>query len=95
MPAADYRAKIKPDNVACYDELLASADSVHVMAFDTARRESYMAASKYLLSNVQEVVAVWDGGSSGGLGGTADVVAEARRRSLPVHVVWPRGASRE
>lgn len=94
LPAPDYRTKIKPDNVDRYNMLLAVAESVHVMPFDTSRRESYLAASEYLLSKVDEVVAVWDGGPSGGLGGTADVVSAARRRGLTVHVVWPPGAAR-
>ncbi|MGH3671483.1 MAG: hypothetical protein ACRDSH_12730 [Pseudonocardiaceae bacterium] len=94
MPASDYRTKIEPENLDRYDALLATAESVHVMPFDTSRRESYMAASEYLLSNVDEVIAVWDGGSSGGLGGTADMVAAARQRGLSVHVVWPPGVAR-
>ena len=64
------------------------------MPFDTARRESYLAASQHLLFEVEELLAVWDGGPSGGLGGTADVVAAARQRGLPVHVIWPHGAAR-
>jgi hypothetical protein len=36
--------------------------------------------------------AVWDGQPSGGLGGTADVVAAyAREWGVPVEVVWPEG----
>ena len=95
LPAPDYRTKIKPDNLARYDTLLAAADSVQVMPFDTSRRESYLAASEYLLAHVDELVAVWDGGPSGGLGGTADVVSAARERGLPVQVIWPPGAARD
>jgi len=94
LPAPDYRTKIKPDNLAHYDALLASAGSVHVMPFDTSRRESYLAASQHLLSGVDEILAVWDGGPSGGLGGTADVVSAARERGLPIQVIWPHGAAR-
>lgn len=95
LPASDYRTKIKPGNLECYDVLLTAAETVHVMPFDTSCRESYMAASEYLLSTVDEVIAVWDGGPSGGLGGTADVVAAARQRGITVHVIWPPGAARE
>ena len=41
------------------------------------------------------LVAVWDGQSARGLGGTADVVAYARERGKPVTVIWPEGASRD
>ncbi|MGH3771308.1 MAG: hypothetical protein ACRDRW_07930 [Pseudonocardiaceae bacterium] len=38
---------------------------------------------------------LWDGNPSGGYSGTADVVAAARERGIPVTVVWPDGARRE
>lgn len=38
---------------------------------------------------------VWDGGPSGGHGGTGDVVDAARERGIPVTVVWPEGAARD
>lgn len=94
LPAPDYRTKIKPDNTARYDALVDAAELVHVMPFETSRRESYLAASEHVLSIVDEIIAVWDGGPSGGLGGTADVVSAARQRGLPVQVVWPPGATR-
>jgi hypothetical protein len=65
------------------------------MPFRTSNREAYMAASEYVLDEVDAMVAVWDGGPSGGHGGTADVVAAARRRGLAVTVVWPEGAGRD
>lgn len=95
LPASEYRTKIKPDNLVRYDALLDAATSVHVMPFDTPQREAYLAASEYLLSHVDELLAVWDGGPSGGLGGTADVVSTARERRLPVKVIWPDGAHRK
>jgi len=30
-----------------------------------------------------------------GYGGTADVVAEARQRGVPLTIIWPEGASRD
>jgi hypothetical protein len=41
------------------------------------------------------LVAVWDGQPARGLGGTADVVAYARQRGVPMEVIWPRGATRD
>jgi hypothetical protein len=40
------------------------------------------------------LVAVWDGQPSRGLEGTADVVAYANQRGVPVEVIWPEGATR-
>ncbi|QFU86665.1 hypothetical protein [Amycolatopsis sp. YIM 10] len=95
LPAADYRErKVKPGNAAEFDELIGRA-TVHTMPFAESNREAYMAASEHVLDHVDAMVAVWDGGPSGGHGGTADVVDAARGRGLPVTVVWPDGAERE
>ena len=96
LPATDYRTrKIKPDNAADFDDLIGRAAAVHTMPFPVSNREAYMAASDHVLGEVDAMIAVWDGGPSGGHGGTADVVAAARVRGLAVTVVWPDGASRE
>lgn len=95
LPAGDYRdRKVKPDNAEDFDELLGRASAVHTMPFPESNREAYMAASEHVLAEVDVMVAVWDGGPSGGYGGTADVVDAARERGLPVTVVWPEGAVR-
>ena len=96
LPAADYRErKVKPDNAAEFDDLIGRASRVHTMPFSVSNREAYMAASEHVLEGVDALVAVWDGGPSGGQGGTADVIAAARGRGLPVTVVWPEHAARE
>lgn len=96
LPATDYRErKVKPDNAAEFDELIGKAATVHVMPFAESNRDAYMAASEHVLTAVDAVVAVWDGQPSGGHGGTGDVVAAARKRGIPVTVVWPPGAARE
>lgn len=96
LPSRDYRAaKVKPDHADLFDRLLAEATAVYVMDFDHAGREAYVAANETLLGSVDELVAVWDGQPSGGAGGTADVVQEARARGIPVTVIWPDGAARE
>jgi hypothetical protein len=96
LPAADYRErKVKPGNADEFDALIAEASEVRTMPFAESTREAYMAASEHVLANVHALVAVWDGGPSGGHGGTADVVDAARERGLPVTVVWPDRARRE
>lgn len=96
LPAEDYRErKVKPDNAAEFDELAGKATTVHVMPFAESNREAYLVASEHVLASADALVAVWDGGPSGGHGGTADVVAKARKRCMPVTVVWPEGAERD
>jgi hypothetical protein len=94
LPARDYRErKVKADNAAEFDRLIAKA-TVHIMPFAESSRDAYMAASEHVLSTVDSMIAVWDGGPSGGHGGTADVVEAARNQGLDVTVVWPNGAAR-
>jgi hypothetical protein len=96
LPAVDYRdRKVEPDNAAEFDDLLARADTVRTMPFDTSGPEAYLAASERMIDTVDRLIAVWDGAGAQGLGGTADVVLAARKRSVPVVVVWPDGAERE
>jgi hypothetical protein len=47
-----------------------------------------------MLDDVDQLIAVWDGGPARGLGGTAEIVQLARRHGLTVHVLWPEGARR-
>jgi hypothetical protein len=96
LPSRDYReAKVKPDHAEQFDRLMAAAKTVRVMDFDHANREAYEAANEAMMSSVDELVAVWDGQPGTGSGGTAEVVAEARERGLPVTIIWPEGAKRE
>lgn len=95
LPAADYRErKVGPDNAAEFDALLARAAAVHTMPLPESNREAYLAASEHVMAHTHEMVAVWDGSPPDGAGGTADVVAMARERGVPVTVVWPEGAVR-
>ncbi|MDX3103586.1 hypothetical protein [Nonomuraea angiospora] len=54
-----------------------------------------MTASARMLDDAEVLFAVWDGQPARGYGGTADVVAEARRLEVPVRVIWPAGARRD
>lgn len=47
-----------------------------------------------LVGMADRLLAVWDGKPARGFGGTADVVAYARRVGVPVDVIWPEGAVR-
>jgi hypothetical protein len=48
--------------------------------------EAYLEAGQLVLQQSDLIVAIWDGGESGGTGGTADVIQEARRQHIPV--IW-------
>lgn len=94
LPSRNYRAaKVKPDHVPVFDELVARASEVRVMDFEEAGREAYEAANAALLESADRLVAVWDG-EGGEAGGTGSVVKLAREQGVAVDVVWPEGAAR-
>jgi hypothetical protein len=95
IPAAEYREGLPADSHARYDDLFAQAATVRRLSFTESTSESYMAASKLMVDAADELYAVWDGKPARGYGGTADVVAYARERGLPVRVIWPDGAKRD
>lgn len=73
-----------------FNELLAAADEVQVIPTDPAdasREAAYERAGLAVLSGCDVLVALWDGEPSRGRGGTAELVAEARRSGHPVQVV--------
>ncbi|WP_063755786.1 MULTISPECIES: hypothetical protein [unclassified Streptomyces] len=96
LPSFDYRARMRegPDAVA-FDRLLRAAADVEVMPYRRAGTDAYAAADRLVLGRAELLIAVWDGGPGGRRGGTADTVAAARARGLPVEVVWPAGAARQ
>jgi hypothetical protein len=68
---------------------------VHRLPFTQSTSETHMAASELMLQHSDQLWAVWDGQPARGYGGTADVVAAARAKGLPVRVIWPHGAHRD
>ena len=95
LPAADYRErKVEPDNREEFETLAGQATTVRVLPYATSNRDAYAAANEDVLGGVDALVAVWDGAPPDGKGGTGDTVQIARRRGLPVTVVWPDGAAR-
>ncbi|MEU2038067.1 hypothetical protein [Nocardia niwae] len=94
LPSRDYRqAQVRPDHAGLFDELVGRAAAVRVMDFDEAGNEAYEAANEAMLASCDRLIAVWDG-EAGQRGGTGSVVALARRRDVPVEIVWPDGAAR-
>lgn len=95
VPAALYRDGLPEEARPEYDRLLVLAAEIHRMPFRESSSESHMAASEFMIDDADELYAVWDGQPARGYGGTADVVAYARQRGIPVRVIWPEGAERD
>jgi hypothetical protein len=82
------------DPQRAFRHLLAVADEVTELRFPEASEEAFMAAGRAIADRSDLLLAVWDGKPAAGLGGTADVVAHAKRQGTPVEIVWPVGARR-
>jgi len=95
IPAAQYRDGLPEAAHAGYDALLAAASKVHRLGYIESTEQAHMAASQAMLASADRLYAVWDGQPARGYGGTADVVAEAEKRGIPVTVIWPEGAVRD
>ncbi|MFI6094494.1 hypothetical protein ACIA8G_03020 [Lentzea sp. NPDC051213] len=94
LPAVRYRESLPEDYRPVYDRLLARAAKVVQLPHVTPDPDAYMEAGKRMVDESESLIAVWDGQPGRGAGGTADVVAYARSRGLPVTVLWPEGAIR-
>jgi len=85
LPKADYMNDfVSPQSKREFLNLLMQADEIITLPPVAAREEAYAAAGYYMLDRCDVVLAVWDGRSAPGKGGTGEIVAEARRRGLPL-----------
>ncbi|MFD8697829.1 hypothetical protein [Kitasatospora purpeofusca] len=94
VPAQRYREGLPEWHHPVYDRLLRDASEQHRTGRVESDEAAHMAGSELLVGRVDRLIAVWDGLPARGFGGTADVVAHARRLGVPVQVLWPAGARR-
>jgi hypothetical protein len=96
IPAAKYRDSFEDEDARRgYNELMERATYSERLEYVESTEEAHMAGGRAVVDNSDVLVAVWDGKPARGHGGTADVVAYARERGVPVEVIWPEGASRD
>ncbi|TLS43371.1 hypothetical protein FE633_25825 [Streptomyces montanus] len=94
IPAEDYRSVLPTRHHADFDHLLSHASTVRRTGLATSDGHAFMVAGELMLDDIDALLAVWDGLPAHGYGGTADVVAEAGKRGIPVNRVWPVGTVR-
>ncbi|MFB7377647.1 hypothetical protein ACFC6U_23935 [Kitasatospora purpeofusca] len=94
VPAQRYREGLPEWHHPVYDRLLRDASEQHRTGRVESDEAAHMAGGELLVGRVDRLIAVWDGLPARGFGGTADVVAHARRLGVPVEVLWPAGARR-
>jgi hypothetical protein len=96
IPGMDYEAHLGDEEVqASYRRLLRSCVARVDLPRESTHEEAYYAAGRWIVDHADRLVAVWDGRPARGRGGTADVVAYARRTGVPVTVLWSPGAVRD
>jgi hypothetical protein len=94
IPASDYEGCFHGSELAIYRNLKEQASIVE-LHFPRSNEEAFYAAGKFIVERVELLIAVWDGKHSEGFGGTADVVAYARRESRAVTHINPFSKSVE
>lgn len=95
LPSRGYERTFASDaELASFRSLLAAAHAVTRLDFAEPSEQAFLAAGRSVVDACGLLLAVWDGEPARGLGGTADVVAYARRVGRPVRVVWPSGVGR-
>ncbi len=83
LPQSDYMADFK--STVSREEflhLMAQANEVIVLPPVSNRDQAYATAGWYVLDHSDVLIAIWDGESPQGQGGTGEIVAEARQRDL-------------
>lgn len=86
LPFADIERSFSPEDVPSYRELVRQA-TIEVLDTHGSDEDAYLAAGQQVVELSDIVLAVWNGEPAKGKGGTADVVAYAIRRCVPlIHI---------
>ena len=94
FPAGDYATDFAaPASKAEFEELLARAARVEVMPATATRDEGYERAGRWVVKHSDVLLALWDGAASRGRGDTAEIVAYARDRGLPIYWIRTNGGA--
>jgi hypothetical protein len=94
MPKSSYLEDFaRPESKQEFLNLLNRATEVIELTQKPARSDSYKAAGQYILDHSDILLAVWDGQTEQGEGGTGSIVAEGRKRALPF--IWVHAGNRK
>lgn len=90
-PEAWARSKAQIDQAA----VMPGSDSLHTVEGEATRPECYFNQAVTMLEAVDVLIAVWNGEPAKGLGGTGQVVAQARATQIPVVRIHPSNGKTE
>ena len=95
LPCANYEKTFaNPEDLKKFRMLLRQASTVEQLADGEPSEEAFLKAGQRVVDLADILIAVWDGMPAKGKGGTADIVAYAKQRQIPVEIVWPAGVLR-
>lgn len=89
LPLTDFEKDFSADEWREVQALLAHAEHAEVVAEPGSREEAYLTGGFEIVNNCDVLLALWDGKSARGKGGTADVVAYARAMQRPLVIINP------
>ncbi|HVA92971.1 MAG TPA: hypothetical protein VNL71_24390 [Chloroflexota bacterium] len=89
LPPEQYQADFATAaSKRAFDRLLGRAEQALIAPAAPSRETAYAGAGRAMLAHCGVLIALWDGLPGRGLGGTAELVAEARARAMPL--LWIR-----
>lgn len=88
LPMEEYASQFEGEALKEYERLLGKAQIVDLRS-KKHDEDAFLDAGKWMVRDVDRVVAVWDGEDAVGRGGTADVVAYAISLGRQVHHIDP------
>ena len=92
LPLSQYLEDFKtPSLKRSFTELFHRASAIRIMPPAPTRDDAYHAAGVYVVEHSDVMITIWDGQPARGRGGTAEIVALARERGLPL--AWIHAAN--
>lgn len=89
LPLVDFERDFAPEEWNLVKELLSRGEHLSVIADPGSREEAYLTGGFEIVNHCDVLLAVWDGLSARGKGGTADIVAYARAMGRPLIIINP------
>lgn len=89
LPLVDFARDFPAEEWREVQALLTHAEHTEVVAEPGSREEAYLTGGFEIVNNCDLLLALWDGKSARGKGGTADVVAYARAMQRPLVIINP------
>lgn len=89
LPPAEFSRDFPAEEWREVKALLTRAEHTQVVAEPGSREEAYLTGGFEIVNNCDVLLALWDGKSARGKGGTADVVGYARAMERPLIIINP------